>query len=660
MDGGRCNAIYTKLTNWVARQLQFPAPAPGQPPSGPRYELAIDLRSRDDLDVWEHGFSRPRAANFARPKLTCPTPKSLFQLPSYNVNGQDLFNVLFGMDEEPRGDLLAAAFEQGDAAEPTRHPLRLHLLCDDDRVCALPWTRIEDRSRRLSEVGWTVELHPRGETRGFPEYPPYICYFPGKVILAGAQVGDFTVQTEDHFHDLHTFFQRRWQEAPAPGFARTADELRTELNRGSTRLIYYYGAASAEGLTFGEAASTMSWAELADLMQQSQSVSALYLNLLGESGFDAIPQGRVLLSGAKAVLMQCSERSHAESAAGAAVRWLTHVLTASPPLDPVVALHWYHTGQVAAWTAYSTWQTVAPQRIENPDLVNLLLDRHRQRNDVFGAKETFYRSASRRIYQAVAIGTAGGRAGEFPLMASQHLKLHKRDAEIYIDRLIPVTTRLTSADAVDDQVRQQFRMMPQQSVIDALLPADATSGTDFGFLMLGWVLPESLDSTESGVAVISAIADWCRTRLVEDLSKAGRAATIYVMSIVAIEAVSIELADDLLGRIKRLTRSLADSPAFDFIALDRLAEVEYADLNHYFQDRDICSCDDRYRDAFPDLILGRDDRDEIPFDLAVATIRRGDPDNWGNLYQELKRLQTSGEWPPADDDPLFWEKRDGR
>lgn len=78
VDGGRRNAIYTKLTNWVARQLRFPAPAPGQPPSGHRYELAVDLRLRDESDVWEHTFSAPRAANFARPNLNWPTPKSLF------------------------------------------------------------------------------------------------------------------------------------------------------------------------------------------------------------------------------------------------------------------------------------------------------------------------------------------------------------------------------------------------------------------------------------------------------------------------------------------------------------------------------------------------------------------------------------------------------
>jgi hypothetical protein len=40
----------------------------------------------------------------------------------------------------------------------------------------------------------------------------------------------------------------------------------------------------------------------------------------------------------------------------------------------------------------------------------------------------------------------------------------------------------------------------------------------------------------------------------------------------------------------------------------------------------MCSCDDRYRDDFPRLLIGPRRR-EMPFDEAVTNIRRGDPDN---------------------------------
>jgi hypothetical protein len=50
----------------------------------------------------------------------------------------------------------------------------------------------------------------------------------------------------------------------------------------------------------------------------------------------------------------------------------------------------------------------------------------------------------------------------------------------------------------------------------------------------------------------------------------------------------------------------------------------------------------------------------MPFDEAVSAIQRGEPDNWGNLYEELNDLTASGDWPPTDYSPTFWEDRDGR
>lgn len=49
----------------------------------------------------------------------------------------------------------------------------------------------------------------------------------------------------------------------------------------------------------------------------------------------------------------------------------------------------------------------------------------------------------------------------------------------------------------------------------------------------------------------------------------------------------------------------------------------------------------------------------MPFDEAVATIRRGEPDNWGSLFDELTGLTQADAWPPPHYDPTFWSKRDG-
>jgi hypothetical protein len=70
------------------------------------------------------------------------------------------------------------------------------------------------------------------------------------------------------------------------------------------------------------------------------------------------------------------------------------------------------------------------------------------------------------------------------------------------------------------------------------------------------------------------------------------------------------------------------------------------------------NCDGRYRREFPRLLLG--ERLEMPFDEAVTTIRRGEPDNWGNLFEELRNMTAAGDWPPPYDTQRFWESRDGR
>ena len=348
-------------------------------------------------------------------------------------------------------------------------------------------------------------------------------------------------------------FSARWQQAPEPVLVSTEAGLRTALRTGSTRLVYYYGAASPDGLLLAGAERCFPWSELAELLQRSRSVSAVFLNLLGEAGLHAIPQGRVLLDGAMAVLWQCNERTAAPAAAKAALDWLHSVFAASERLDPVVALHQHQHGQVAAWTRYSHWQTIAPQRIEMPDLVELLLDRRSQRAELSQAKDEFYTFKTRRIYHAVALGSAGCRVAEFSAMVSQHLRNTKREQEVFIHRSFSITVQLDNVQRVDDLVRQHLRIAPRQSVIGALLTPDMQHGNDFWFLVLGWVLQQPLEDTEAGERLLHTIADWCRTRLLQEMLASTQDANVRAISIVAIEASPLEVADDLQDSIADLT-----------------------------------------------------------------------------------------------------------
>jgi hypothetical protein len=542
-------------------------------------------------------------------------------------------------------------------ADPTRYPLRVRLLTDDELLWGLPWAMIAYRGRRLASDGWTVELHAASHS-GFPEYPPHTCYFPGKIVLIGA--GDLaqTPQGMAHLHDVQHFFQRRWQQAPEPILVSTKTDLRTALRIGSTRLVYYYGAASADGLLLEDDDVCFAWSELADLLQQSRSVSAVFLNLLGENSIDAIAQGRVLLSGAMVVLLQCNEHMAASAAARAALDWLHSVFAASEQLDPVMALYQYQHGHIAAWTRYAEWQTITPVRIEMPGLVNLLLSRRSQRAELSTAKDEFYIFKNRRIYQAVAFGTAGCRVTEFPAMASQHLRNYKREQEVFLHRSFRIPTELDTVQRVDDLVRQQLGITTRQSVLSALLGQETMRGNDFWFPVLGWVLQPPLEDAEAGVGLIRTIAEWCRTWLLQDMQASTQLANVRVISVVAMETASLDVADVLAARISDLTEDLNSEESFHLGDLEELAGVRLQDLSNYFQDRQLCSCDDRYRREFPQLLIGGGRR-EMPFDEAVSTIRRGEPDNWGNLFEELRDLTASGDWPPAHYKSTFWDSRDG-
>lgn len=177
---GEHNTLYTKLADWLRRQLDAP---PTSYPTGPRYDLAIALQPR--RRHWEHSVSLPHAADFAKPELDCPSPQTMLGDAAFDVDGKDVFELLFGREPQTCGYLLGAAFDAPEA-NPTRHPLRVHLLTDDDRLCHLPWGKIEYEGSHLVADGWTVEFHRAGQT-GFPEFPSHTCYFPGKVGTCGGR-----------------------------------------------------------------------------------------------------------------------------------------------------------------------------------------------------------------------------------------------------------------------------------------------------------------------------------------------------------------------------------------------------------------------------------------------------------------------------------------
>lgn len=482
MSLGDCNALYARAADWAVRQLAS-TPPPAREPTGLRHELAIFIQAR--RDHWQHQFFLPAQPSAIKPKLDCPEPALVL---GYDLDGERLFQLLFGSDPTTVGQLLGLAFGADRPADPTYAPLRVRLVTDDSRLQVLPWGNIAYRGRPLVQDGWTVEFHAKCEP-GFPEYSRHLCYFPGRVVLAGSEES----RQAAHFHDLQRFFQRHWPENPDPARATDADALRAALQAGSTRLVYYYGPASREGLLLQDRADgeCMPWPDFANWLKQSQSVSLLFLNLLGETGYEAL------------------------------------------------------------------------------------------------------------------------------------------------------------------LVRRRFHLTPRQPLLEGLLDLEATAGTTFCFLVLGW----QAGKIPVNEAVLRAVADWCRSRLGAELGASGRQGKVRVISILALES---EQANDLADTVERLIEEYDTEPGFHFGELESLAAVRRQDLRKYFRNETICGCDDRYRESFPDVLLAK--RKEMPFDEAVATIRRGEPDNWGNLFDELTDMTNANPpaWPPPHYDPTFWSTRDDR
>ena len=125
--------------------------------------------------------------------------------------------------------------------------------------------------------------------------------FPRQGGVVGRSRVTHTRQGAAHLVDVEHFFQSRWQKSVEPLRGNTTTELREVLRTGSTPLLYYVGSASPEGLLVEGAEVRLPWSELGDLLQQAQSVSAVFLNLLGEESASAMASARHLLPGAWAV-----------------------------------------------------------------------------------------------------------------------------------------------------------------------------------------------------------------------------------------------------------------------------------------------------------------------------------------------------------------------
>src|SRR5262249_46935 len=206
-------------------------------------------------------------------------------------------------------------------------------------------------------------------------------------------------------------------------------------------------------------------------------------------------------------------------------------------------------------------------------VVNLRLDGGSKGAERAQAKDDFYTFRTRHIYQAVALGLKGARVNDFPSIVSQHLRNHRRPQEVFRTRMVSLQGRLSNYEDIDDLVRQQYNLAPRQPVLPALLDGDLISGNDFWFVIIGWRFALPLADAWPRSEMIQAVAAWCRMHLLQDIRQEAQYANVRVLSVVAMEVVSEEMAEELEDSIATLIENLNDE-SFHLGQLGQLGKVE--------------------------------------------------------------------------------------
>lgn len=643
--------IFADIANWAERKTNARALPVGAAKEG----AAIAVRMRRHGSQWDRVFVLPD-----RQRPTPPRSESMSTpFRPKGATGDTLFSALFGNDRDYQGDLFRHAFGSAFPVEPTYGGLRVHLLLEDssdgNELAVAPWSTLSWQGRALAECGWSVELRPSTPRVEYPDPVHHTMEFPDRVV---ALVGDGFVDSSHLAEDLRRFFDRYWQTYVPFDCCANAAEFETALNR-SPRLVYYFGPADDKGLRLS-GDTLLEWSTLAEWLGRAGTVSLLYLNLPDAAAMDAAPLGRTLLEKVRAaVLLHCCARELAPQAARNGIEWLRTVLLEGG--DPILALHRQCSGPVYAWSRYTRWSVQKPATPDDPDFVNLFLDREKQRRELAGAKHDFkHTNQVGRIHHVVAYGEAGNLAEEFPRAVQSYLREGRDGAELFFMDMIPLDWSIGSdVDAIETAVRRGLAWQPGRGVESAVLPTDSNPGPEtFCYIVLHWAPSAPTADADDAKTLIEGVTNWVAVHLTDAIAEAERRAklNLRVLSIMTVETTDPDELDELAITIEDLQEKTYESPTFHFGELDQLSGVRKPDLNRFFRDEHRCRCADDQRREFPDLLLGG--RRELRFDLAVETIRRGYPDNLGGLFEELKTLKS---WPPKPElSTDFWKTHDAR
>jgi hypothetical protein len=442
----------------LSEQLQtLTGPAPAAPAPGPRpvrgpvkasssspsriYELTVAMKVRGEtLHLSYHLPGREPIASATVSWKTVeetirPIQDSLdrmrrqvllTQLEDPNEWGAKLFGVLFPEDHR-REEVFDALFGEpaGVRQNPSRHPVRLRICCEDDRLSGLPWRSTSWARQPLVGSGWVLTT-----TQTVDPTLDLLTPAPCHVLVVAPGDPDCTKAVLGTLTEV-------WPTGRDPGYFEVAGsraELERALRVHRPHLLYVYGRGSVESnrpslvLDQGELLS------LADLLQMFRAVgqapAVVYLDTEGLTSATTATPDQILLDEVPLLFWR---RLPERPADGPAVflYWLRRWLTRGE--DPVDVFHAVHKEigrnsseacTVAIHSNYRSWQT---KTVEGAAAARshpaLQIDRERPKAVVEKQIAELVRSNDRRVMAIVPYALEGRSVELFCEQLRHHLEL---------------------------------------------------------------------------------------------------------------------------------------------------------------------------------------------------------------------------------------------
>lgn len=561
--------------------------------------------------------------------------------PCYPFDGDHLYSLLFGDDEDYRQKVLAAAFGTQDPADaaPMRQPLRVRLLVEDETLMKLPWAALRYGGTLLRDSGWSVELSEPVHGGPPQALPTSSLVMPGPVLVVTCGAAN----SREHRDDLEGLFRTLWPRRSIFFDARDLEDLQLELAERVPRLLYYYGPGrwdtgdesyTLELPTRDGDTTELPIDELPPLLGTPGPVLCV-LNLLDDQGCNALPAARTLLGRSKAVVVGCAPQQDAADAAAMGYRYLEHLLRHRT--DPVTAFHHASFARGGGWTAYREWRTEADAGPDD-DLVAYLLDRGEQSAMLLmDYGELVNRESALRVQLRMAIGAAGNQVRDFARQADLHLAGNPFEGSFSYQRgpirLYPEDRR---TDAVEMRFRQHFDLGPNADLFAPLHPRARDYSTALHVPLLCWLLDAGEETEPAAMSSVArALLEWARSTLAVHCPDDLRIITLLLVETDTEETVT-RLKADLKGHEQALRSAEGPRPSFKLRQMKRLTGVDEDHLRDYF-DSPACRCPDDLKPVYPSLLLAG--REEMRFDEAVTKIRKAKNRGWRVEADALRRQQ---------------------